>query len=462
LKRGGTTNQTQKEAAVAPTLTLPRNSDELAEMIHDPKRREEILATPDSLTDFIDGYAKDQAGRDPGQAQQIRDEVERVWADTLRKDQIDAINRVNLTPGGAAKPRNRAYCKTAPGAKLDAKFDNWGTYLQATWARNQSMDAIAARDEITKIQNAFGSTVPSDGGFLIPETLRADLLSVALEDSIVRPLATVVPMDSLSVPYPTIDVTSNASSVYGGVVGYWTEEAGALTESAPSFGRVVLTAKKLTIYSEVPNELFQDSIISLQSFMATQYPKALAWFEDRGFFDGTGVGEPLGFMRAPAQVAVAKETGQAADSVVLENIVKMYSRMLPSSLNRAVWIANNDVFPQLATMALSVGTGGSAVWLTNAADGAPMRILGRPVLFTEKANTVGDLGDLNFVDLSYYLIGDRQMVQADTSSEYKFANDKTALRIIERVDGQPWIRSAITPAEGSNSLSPFVALAARS
>jgi HK97 family phage major capsid protein len=445
-----------------PTLTTPRNADELGEMLLDPKACGEIVKDPATLKNFIVDYAVDQAKNDPGQTQQIKDEVQRIWAETLRQDQIDGINRVNLAPDGhSGRTTAKGYNPKAPGAKLDKRFANWGEYLATTWGRNQSLDAIAARDEITQVQNAFGSTVPSDGGFLIPEHLRADLLSVALESSVVRPLATVVPMDSLSVPYPTIDVTSNASSVYGGVVGYWTEEAGALTESAPSFGRVVLNAKKLTIYSEVPNELFQDSIVSLQSFMATQYPKALAWFEDVGFFSGTGTGEPLGFMNAPAQVAVSKESGQAADTVVLENIVKMYSRMLPSSLNRGVWIANNDVFPQLATMALSVGTGGSAVWLTNAADGAPMKILGRPVIFTEKANTVGDLGDLNFVDLSYYLIGDRQMVQADTSSEYKFANDKTALRIIERVDGQPWIRSAITPAEGSNTLSPFVALAAR-
>jgi HK97 family phage major capsid protein len=270
-------------------------------------------------------------------------------------------------------------------------------------------------------------------------------------------------MESLTVPYPTIDSTSNASSVHGGVVGYWTEEGGALTDSSPKFGRIVLQAKKLTAYSEVPNELFTDSLISLQAFMDEVYPEAISWFEDTAFVSGSGVGEPIGFLNANAAVTISKEVGQPADTIVWENLTKMYARMLPSSINRAVWVAHIDTFPELATMALSVGTGGSAVWIGNGngAGAPPMTILGRPVLFTEKVNTVGDAGDINFVDFGYYLIGDRQVMQAETSAHYKFGNDKTAVRLIERVDGRPWIQSAITPQHGSNTLSPFVKIEAR-
>jgi HK97 family phage major capsid protein len=446
-----------------PTVTTPRNANELEEMLHDSTQRTQILKDEASLKDFIVGYATNQATSDPGIAQQIKDETQRQFAEILRGDQIDKINRLNLTPDGKERPRSKAYNPKAPGAGLDKQFANWGEYLGTTWCKNNDMVALSAKSDITKIQNAFGSSVPADGGFLIPEHLRADLLSVALESSIVRPLAMVVPMDSLTVPFPTIDSTSNASSVYGGVTGYWTEEAGALTDSAPTFGRVLLTAKKLTIYSEIPNELFMDSAISLQAFMSQKYPEALAWFEDTGFTSGNGAGEPLGYLNAPAAVEVTKETGQAAATILWENIVKAYSRMLPSSLSRAVWVAHIDTFPQLATMALAVGTGGSAVWIGNGngAGAPPVTILGRPVLFTEKARTLGTAGDINFVDFGYYLIGDRQVIQSDTSTEYKFGNDKTALRVIERVDGQPWIRSAITPQQGSNTLSPFVRLAVR-
>ncbi|MFJ7269420.1 phage major capsid protein [Streptomyces sp. NPDC099050] len=444
-------------------LPTPRNADELAEALGDTASLRTIVKDAESLSEFVTNYAKNQSRSDDSIAQQVREEAQKAVGDYLRTDQIENINRLNLTPDGQPAARSKHYNAKAPGAKLDKQFGNWTDYLSATWAGANSQEAFAARSELQKIQNSFGSTVPADGGFLIPESLRSELLRVSLEQSLVRSRARVVPMETLTVPYPTIDSTSNASSVQGGILGYWTEESGSLTDSAPSFGRIELTAKKLTLYSEIPNELFQDSIVSLQQFMNESYPEALAWFEDVAFIEGNGVGQPTGFLNATAAVSVAKEAGQTAGTIVWENIVKSYARMLPSSIARAVWIAHIDTFPELATMALSVGTGGSAVWMGNG-DGAgapPMTILGRPVVFTEKVSTVGTVGDINFVDLGYYLVGDRQAMQMTTSTEYKFGNDKTAMRLIERVDGTPWIKNAITPRKGSNTLSPFVKVATR-
>jgi HK97 family phage major capsid protein len=449
-----------------PTLAVPRNQDELVEALGDTATLKAIAKSPETLSEYIVNYAKGQAKDDPGIADQIRDETQRQFAEILRNDKLlQQINRLNLDPTGQPVARSKHYNPKAPGAGLDAKFGTWSDFFAATWAGARGQDALLAQSEIAKIQNAFGSTVPADGGFLIPEVLRAELLRVSLEQSLVRKNARVVPMESLTVPYPMLDSTSNASSVYGGVVGYWTEEGGTLGDSAPKFGRIDLVAKKLTLYSEIPNELFSDSIISLQQFMNESYPEALAWFEDVAFTDGNGAGMPLGYLNAPAAVTVAKESGQSAGTILWENIVKAYSRMLPSSIARARWVAHIDTFPELATMALSVGTGGSAVWMgTPASDGSatpPMTILGRPVDFTEKVSSVGTAGDINFVDFGYYLIGDRQAMQAQTSTEYKFGNDKTAVRVIERVDGTPWIKSAITPRKGSNTLSPFVKVATR-
>lgn len=451
---------------MAPTLTVPRNADELENMLGDTATVTKIAENAETLKNFIVDYANGQASKDSTIEQQIKDETTRQFAEVLRSGQIDNVNRLNMTPDwtdGRPQARSKHYNSKAPGAALDKEFGNWSGYLSNIWSAANTSESLAAKSRIKQLQNSFGSTVPSDGGFLIPEMLRSELLRVAIERATVRPLARVIPMETLSVPFPTIDSTSNASSVYGGVLGYWTEEGGALADSSPTFGRINLTAKKLTVYSEIPNELFQDSLISLEAFMAEAYPEALMWFEDIAFISGDGVGKPTGFLNADAAVSVTKETNQTAGTIVWENIVKAYSRMLPSSIGRAVWVCHIDTFPELATMALSVGTGGSAVWIGNG-DGAgapPVTILGRPVVWTEKVSSVGTVGDINFVDFGYYLIGDRQSMQADTSVDYKFGNDKTALRIIERVDGQPWIKSAITPQTGSNTLSPFVKVATR-
>jgi HK97 family phage major capsid protein len=305
--------------------------------------------------------------------------------------------------------------------------------------------------------------VPSEGGFLVPETLRSQLLQLALEKSVVRPRATVVPMETARVPFPMIDSTTNVGSVFGGMVGYWAEESAAFQESNPKFGRIELDAKKLTGFALVPNELLADSLISFAALIERLWPQALAFFEDVAFMSGDGVGKPLGFLGAgnTAAIAVDAEAGQDADTIQIENILNMYARLLPASMSSAVWVVSQECIPQLYTMALSVGTGGAPVMLVNAAGPGPATMLGLPIVVSEKAGRLGDRGDISLVDLSYYLVGDRQVMSADSSTDYRFGNDQTAFRILQRVDGRPWLKSAITPQNGGDTLSPFIELAAR-
>jgi HK97 family phage major capsid protein len=115
-------------------------------------------------------------------------------------------------------------------------------------------------------------------------------------------------------------------------------------------------------------------------------------------------------------------------------------------------------------MSLSVGTGGAPMFFpAGGMTGSPTpNLLGRPVILSEKCQTLGTAGDIYLVDLSYYLVGDRQAMEMASSSHVRFNTDETDIRIIQRVDGRPWIDSALTPRNGSNTLSPFVALASRS
>jgi HK97 family phage major capsid protein len=423
--------------------------------------------------DFVRDYVEARTEQAGNIQQQVEEQTQRVLGEWLRDQQGQAANvrRVNLDPNSPVAGRNARrqglHSRRSPGARVDAYLDeqqlDTEDYLRSIWYRNQAPAAVALRDRLTGIRNDFGSTVPADGGFLIPERLRSELLSIALETAIVRPRARVIPMDSLRVPFPTIDDTSHASSVYGGMIGYWTEEGGALTESQASFGRVVLDAKKLTGYSEVPNELFQDAIGSFAALVEQLWPEAIAFFEDDAFINGSGVGEPLGFLNGSAVISVSRVT---ADLIDWPDVVAMYSRMLPASLQRAVWLCAPDALPEIFTMTQTVenvagseNVGGSAVYIQNGTQGPPMTILGRPLIVSEKIPKLTDPNALTFVDLGYYLLGDRQAMQFETSPHYKFANDQTAVRIIERVDGRPWLSSALTPKNGSsNTLSPFVGL----
>ena len=467
-------------------ITVPQSPEELGEILNDKAKLDKIFADKELTKEFFTAYSRNVINRDETFAQQLREQVQLGMGEFMKANGIGKGMPINMTGAGpklngkeirgVSTGKGVVYNKAAPGARrgLDEIFDSSAEFFQAIWPRMQAV--LANRKELsakvakyqdiqTEIRNSYGSEVPADGGFLVPETLRSDILQIALETSIVRPRATVIPMETLRVPIPMIDDTSHVSSVFGGVVAYWTEEAASITESQASFGRIVLDAKKLTAFASVPNELLADAT-AFGAFFDTIFPRALAWYEDVAFMTGTGAGEPLGFINCPASVQVAKESGQASATIVWENVTKMYARMLPTALANAVWICSIDTFPQLATMALSVGTGGSAVWLGNFQNSGdatpPVSILGRPVYFTEKASALGTSGDINFVDMSYYLIGDRQIMQAMSSEHYQFQNDKTAFRVIERLDGRPWLQSAITPQNNSSStLTPFVQLANR-
>ncbi len=445
-------------------LAVPTDPDALLTDLNDPTKLAAITATPAELGKFIRNYVSAVRENDKQMSEQVKNQVDAVLADWLRDNEAELLGNKNpdIRPGAQAAYNPTGYNKRAPGVAADGMFADKADFLQTIWHNasrfaNYATERAPKLGKLREIQNSFGSTIPADGGFLIPETMRSELMMLALQTAVVRPRATVIPMESLRVPIPMVDSTSNVSSVFGGIVAYWTEEAAALTESQATFGRVVLDAKKLTAYSEPPNELVADAS-AFGGFIQQMFPKALAWYEDLAFMKGTGVGEPLGWMNADAMVTVTAESGQGANTLVWQNIVKMFARMLPTSLSNAVWIASPDTFPELATMALSVGTGGAPVWLNNGVEGPPATILGRPVIFSEMAKTLGTAGDLAFVDLSYYLIGDRQAMSAMSSEHYKFANDKTAYRFIERVDGRPWLQSAITPQNGGNTLSPFVQL----
>lgn len=454
---------------MAPTATTPRNGTELREMLSDTAARKEILASEDTLTEFIESYANRAQGDGTDIQRQVDEAVQAGFVNFLRENGAEDIKRPDLRaatpdPYALASKAERSkglYNKAALGAKVDNLFASSGEYFHAIWRGNGNRDTAEAQAKLAQLKN-FSSDVPADGGFLIPESLRSEMLKVALEQSVVRPRARVIPMETLRVPFPAIDSTSNVSSVYGGITTYWTEEGGKLQGSKPRFGRVVLDAKKLTAYTEIPNELLTDSLISLTSFVDEAFPEALAFAEDQAFLTGSGVGQPLGILNGAAAVSVTRTTSSKID---LLDVVNMYARMLPQSMQRAVWLASPDSFPQLAQLAMTRGTDGiasPAMWMSGgqAIDAPPMTLMGRPVVFTEKVPALGQAGDLSLVDFGFYLVGDRQAMQAKQSDDFKFDTDEVAFRVIERVDGRPWLQSAITPANGGASLSPIVKLAA--
>jgi HK97 family phage major capsid protein len=417
-----------------------------------------------TFKDSLKAYVGAQTDSSADLQKQVNELTQAALTEFLKDNGVKA-DTARLDLGNEKKAKHN---KRAPGAGLDGTFADLGEMVQTVWNRrlegNARFGNMKDMDAKLAILNAYQEKVPSDGGFLVPEEFRTEIQSLALEKAIVRPRAQVIPMGSATLSFPTVDATSNVSTVFGGIVVYRTEEGEEFVESQAKFARIKLEPTKQTALAYITNEVIKDTNGALTAWLMANLPSAMAWYEDLDYLTGTGAGEPLGVLSAsnPALITVAKESGQLASTILWENVLRMYARMLPQSLGSAVWIVTQDAFFELATMALNVGTGGSAVWLTDAHGTPQLTLLGRPVIMTEKApGVLGTVGDISFVDLNRYMIGDREALSIETSAHVKFTSDQTTIRAIQRNDGRPSVLSAITPQNGSATLSPYVNLATR-
>ena len=209
------------------------------------------------------------------------------------------------------------------------------------------------------------------------------------------------------------------------------------------------------------DELLADST-QLEAVVNQSAGEELDFMVNDDILNGTGAGMLSGVLNSAALISVPAESGQPAATIEYNNLTKMWARLHPRSRSKAVWFINQDVNPELDNLALAVGTGAiPANYITYGPDGV-MRIKGRPVVETEFNATLGTVGDILLADMSDYLMWQKGGVQSASSIHVQFLTDQTVFRFIYRVDGQPATHSALTPYKGSNTVSPYVALATRS
>jgi len=356
--------------------------------------------------------------------------------------------------------------KTIPKQKEVRDKDRFGSF-------GEQMAASRPGGSIDpRLFNAAGSglseSVPSDGGFLVQQDFSTVLLQDVFKTGVLADRCRRIPIsaNANSIKIPGIDETSRASSRMGGIVGYWEDEADLKTKSKPKFRKIELSLKKLVGLCYATDELLDD-VTALEGVIRAGFASEFGFLLDDAIVNGTGAGQPLGYMNAGCLVTVAKETGQDADTVVAENVIKMYSRIFASSRSNAVWLINQNVEPQLFTMSLAVGTGGVPVYMpAGGLSGQPYATLfGRPVIAIEQAASLGDTGDIAFVDLAGgYILAEKGGIQADMSIHVRFIYDESVFRFVLRIDGQPVRASALAPYKGSSTndtQSHFIVLAER-
>lgn len=363
----------------------------------------------------------------------------------------------------AAEPTNAADQinngrRTVPATARDSRrmgFNHLGEFAL-------TVKQAAARDEgaMTRLTN-MNEGVGEDGGFLVPPEFREAIMKVVEgEDSLLSRTDGSTTAKN-AVTHPKDETTPWGTA---GIRAYWEGEVQAASASGGKFQGDTLRLNKLFARVDVTDELLDDAP-QLDNYLRVKTPEVMTSVINQAIISGNGVGKPQGFMSAAALVTVAAETSQPADTVHHRNIVNMWSRMYAPCRANAIWLINQDVEPQLDLMSFKDSTTSPVpIYLpagTIAGQGYAT-LKGRPVIPMQGMATVGDLGDIALVDLTKY----RTLTKAggtrvDTSIHLKFDTDETVYRFIFRLAGASWWSAAITPKNGTNTLSPFIALASR-
>ena len=304
-------------------------------------------------------------------------------------------------------------------------------------------------------------TIPSQGEFLLEPTISAEFLKPIHEEGPISRFAKRMPVASNSVSgwINGVDETNRtAGNRWGGVRAYWLNEGESMTASQPKFKRINWELHPLAVLQYATDYMLRDSAL-MDSVIRETSLQELNFVVNDAMFRGTGAGQPKGLGTA-GNAALISATRTNATNIDHDDILRMKQRMSPSGLARAIWLANPDTMGELDSLTFTSGSTGILSPYVRYAEDGVMFLAGRPVVFNEFSPTLGSLGDLILWDPQDYLYWEGAGVEGASSIHVQFLTNQTVFRFLYRCDGMPASYSAITPAQGSVTVSPYIGLAA--
>lgn len=288
----------------------------------------------------------------------------------------------------------------------------------------------ALRTNFRTVSNVLSEGIDADGGYLVPEEYDSRLIDGLTEENIFRKLGT------------TITTSGERKINIAGTkpAAAWIDEGETLTFGDATFSQINLDAHKLHVAVKVTEELLYDNAFNLENYIITQFSKALANAEEDAFFNGDGVGKPLGIFAenggGEVGVTAASTTAITADEII--NLV--YSLKRPYRKN-AKFIMNDQT---IAVLRKLKDNNQAYLWQPSAQAGEPDRLFGYEVLTSPYIPTIaGGAPVIAFGDFSYYNIGDRGTRSFAELKELFAGNGMVGFVAKERVDGKLVLPEAV-------------------
>ncbi|MBO5318968.1 MAG: phage major capsid protein [Ruminococcus sp.] len=333
-----------------------------------------------------------------------------------RMEQIDAeMNAPTSTP-----------VVSTPGAHIDAP-EKRGTasaeYTAAFWnnIRNRNF---------ADVRNALQIGEDTEGGYLVPDEFEKKLISALEEENVFRPLATKIQTSSGDRKIPVITQKGEAT---------WMEEEEAYTLSDDAFGQIALSAYKVGTAIKISEELLNDSVFDLPSYIAKEFARRIGTKEEEAFLIGDGKGKPTGIFAATGGAENGATTTGAA--ITFDDVIELFYSLKSPYRKKAVWILNEQTVKALRKIKDNTG---NFIWQPSVSAGLPDTILNRPYVTSVYAPTIAaGAKAIAFGNYSYYWIADRQGRSLKRLNELFAMNGQVGFLASQRVDGKLILPEAV-------------------
>ena len=318
-----------------------------------------------------------------------------------------------------------------PGGRADADDAEDKTGRASDDYRKNFWNAMRSKAPMPAVTNALQVGTDSEGGYLVPDEYERTLVEALEEENIFRQMAKVIKTSSGDRKIPVVASKGTAS---------WIDEEGAYPESDDSFGQVSIGAYKLGTMIKVSEELLNDSVFDLQSYISREFARRIGAKEEEAFFTGDGKGKPLGVLAATGG-AETGVTAASATAVTADELMDLYYSLKSPYRKKSVWVLNDSTIKAIRKLK---DNNGQYLWQPSLTAGTPDMILGRPIKTSAYMPAMAaGAKTIAFGDFSYYWIADRQGRSFKRLNELFAATGQVGFLASQRVDGKMILAEAV-------------------
>ena len=352
--------------------------------------------------------------------------------DKMEADVVGLGHEIERLERQATLDRELSQPTAAPLTEKPSVPDNKGKSGRASDEyRRGFWNMMRSKNPAFEVMNALQVGVDSEGGVFAPDEFERVLIEALEEQNIFRGLAKFIKTSSGDRKIPVVASKGTAA---------WLDEEVAYPESDDAFGMISIGAFKLATMIKVSEELLNDSVFDIASYIAKEFARRIGAKEEEAFFVGDGSGKPTGLL-ANSGGAELGVTAASATAITLDEIIDLYYSLKSPYRKNSVFLMNDTTVKAIRKLKDSTN---NYLWQPSITAGAPDTILNRPVYTSSYVPALAASAKaIAFGDLGFYWVADRQGRSFKRLNELFAATGQVGFIASQRVDGKLILPEAV-------------------